>query len=538
MRETSELSEEQESEEFDVRRYVNLVRRRHMLFLMSLLIGWALVWGSAWVLPARYKSTTLIQVEEPTMPKNYVAPNISEDLQDRLQSITQQILSRTRLLSIINQLHLYEGGHGQATPDEQVDQMRKDIDVKLVQGKNNEEIIGFTISYSAHDPRIAQQVTGQLTNLFINDNLMVQQQESENTTKFMQDQLENAKNALAAQETRVRQFETQHEGEMPSQEAANLQILGGLQAQLQSEEDNLNSAQQHGIYLQSLIGQYKTLGSITSTANGSPSDLSAIDKELEELRSRLVELSAQYTDSYPDIRALKTQIAKTEKLRDNLIVNFKKKDAHAAPSAGSAATGETGIAWQDALAQLQSQLQENRAEVADRSHAVADLKARVNEYQARLNAEPASEQQLAALTLGYDQSKTTYDDLLKKENESEMATSMELMQQGERFTMLDPPSLPLKPYFPNRLKLCEIGLGVGLVLGIVVVGSFELLDDRLHSEMGIRALLPVSVISEIPVIVIPSDARRNEIRTALGWAMAAFVIVTIAAGAAFSYFHS
>jgi uncharacterized protein involved in exopolysaccharide biosynthesis len=185
--------------------------------------------------------------------------------------------------------------------------------------------------------------------------------------------------------------------------------------------------------------------------------------------------------------------------------------------------------------QLQSQLQATEAEITNREQAVTALKARVNGYQGRLNDEPASEQQLADLTRGYDQSKANYDDLLKKKNESEMATSMEQMQQGERFTMLDPPSLPLKPDFPNRLKFCGIGLGVGLALGLIVVGSFEVMDDRMHSEKEIKILLPVAVLSEIPEIVNPADERTGKKKLVLGWAMTAVVAATILAGSAFSY---
>jgi hypothetical protein len=185
--------------------------------------------------------------------------------------------------------------------------------------------------------------------------------------------------------------------------------------------------------------------------------------------------------------------------------------------------------------QLQSQLHATEAEITNREQAVTALKARVNGYQGRLNDEPASEQQLADLTRGYDQSKANYDDLLKKKNESEMATSMEQMQQGERFTMLDPPSLPLKPDFPNRLKFCGIGLGVGLALGLIVVGSFEVMDDRMHSEKEIKLLLPVAVLSEIPEIVNPADERAGKKKLVLGWAMTAVVAAIILAGSAFSY---
>jgi uncharacterized protein involved in exopolysaccharide biosynthesis len=187
------------------------------------------------------------------------------------------------------------------------------------------------------------------------------------------------------------------------------------------------------------------------------------------------------------------------------------------------------------MVQLQGQQQSNRVEIANREHAVADLKAKVIEYQGRLNQEPVREQQLSDLTRGYEQSKANYDDLLKKKNGSAMATSMELLQQGQRFRIIDPPSLPLKPEFPNRLKFCGMGLGIGLALGVVVAGAFEMMDDRIYDEKELQKLLPVSVISEIPGIVTPTDAGREHRLLWVGWATAAFVSVTILVGSALSY---
>jgi uncharacterized protein involved in exopolysaccharide biosynthesis len=184
---------------------------------------------------------------------------------------------------------------------------------------------------------------------------------------------------------------------------------------------------------------------------------------------------------------------------------------------------------------LQGQQQSNRVEISNRERAVADLKAKVIDYQTRLNQEPIREQQLSDLTRGYEQSKANYDELLKKKNESAMATSMELLQQGERFRIIDAPSLPVKPEFPNRLKFCGMGLGIGLALGAVVVGAFEMTDDRIYDEKQLQKLLPVAVISEIPSVAAPSDQRRERRMVWVGWATAAFVSVTILVGSALSY---
>ncbi len=526
----AETFEEQSSEQVDVRRYFDLARRRHMHFLIPLLLGWCAVWGASWILPARYKSTTLILVEQPTMPKNYVLPNINDDLQARLQSISQQILSRTRLLTIIDKLHLYRGKGAPVALDDKVAQMRKDIDIALVHDAHNDEITAFNISYSAHDPHVAQVVTTELTNLFISENLKVRQEQSEGTTKFIQDQLADARVTLSEQEAKVRQFQGQHEGVLPTQQASNLQILSGLQSQLQNEQDALNTAKQQRVYLQALIEQNRARG---GSRPGEGKDLPSINQELITLNAQLLDLSSRYTDRYPDVLVLKDKIAKTEKMRDQLIADAKNK----ATVKGPAASGALDPLESTPMLQLESQLQANQLEISNREHAVSGLTGRINDYQTRLNEEPGVEQQLADLTRGYDQSKAIYDDLLKKENESSMATSMEQMQQGERFTMLDPPSLPVTADFPNRLKFCGIGLAVGLLLGFACVAGFEFLDDRLYDEEAIKAMLPTSVLAEVPEIYSPLDEQIAKRRVRFGWAMAAFAVAAIMAGSAFSLIH-
>ncbi len=526
--------EEQSSGGLKPDQILDIARRRHFHFLIPLFLGWLAVWGSSWFLAPRYKSGTLILVEQQTMPKDYVTPNVSDDIQGRLQNITQQILSRTRLLHIIDELHLYPGA--QANGDEKVERMRKDIEIALVRDAGD-RVTAFNVYYSSGDPYTAQQATSELTNLFINENLEVRQQQSEGTTKFLVDQLETARQSLAEQEEKVREFKSQHMGELPGQLGTNLQILSGLQGQLQSEADAINAAKQQHAYLQTLVDQYRALQASPKTADDAPMGLPALDEELQKLKSQLADLSSRYTERHPDVRKLKEQVAKTEKMRQQILTDLKSRSA-AQNDNNSASSGPEMLnanGTPSPMAQIQSQLQSNEFEISNREHTVADLKNKIADYQSRLNQEPMREQQLADLTRGYDQSKANYDDLLKKKNESAMATSMELLQQGERFRIIDPPSLPVKPDFPNRLKFCGIGLGVGLALGAGVVAGFEMLDDRLYSEKEIQEMMPVPVISEIPMIVTLFDEHSAKKKIWLGWATAIVVVVSILAGSAFSF---
>ena len=528
--------EEKNPAGFDLQHYLGVVKRRHLQFLVPLFAGWLLVWAASWVLAPRYKSSTLILVEQPSMPKDYVTPNVNDDLQERLQSITQQILSRTRLLHIIDELNLYADKRGNLNPDEKVEVMRKDIEIELVRDAHN-QVTAFNVYYTARDPHVAQQVTSELTNLFINENLEVRQQMSEDTTKFITDQLDTASKKLSDQEEQIRLFKGQHVGELPAQVGANLQILSGMQGQLQTEQDALNTAKQQRVYLESLLAQYRTMqGATGKNSPSSPVGVAGLDQEIDKLKAHLADLSSIYTENHPDVRKLKDQIAKTEKMRDQALADQKAKASLPQPDKEASSDRGNGDPAQASLvAQLQGQLKANQVEISNREQSIGLLKEKVNDYQARLNTEPIREQQLADLTRGYEQSKANYDELLKKKNQSQMATSMELLQQGERFRILDPPSLPLKPDFPNRLKFCGIGLGVGLALGVVVAGAFEMMDDSVHSEAEIKGMLPVAVMCEIPHIVNPADEKISKRRAWLGWAAAAMVLGTILVGSAISY---
>jgi polysaccharide biosynthesis transport protein len=528
--------EQTTQDDASLQHWLAIVRRRHFHFLIPMFLGWLAVWGTSWILPPLYKSGTLILVEQPTMPKDYVVPNVDENFQQRLQSITEQILSRSRLLHIRDQLDLYAKGRSRLTPDAAVEQMRKDIEIDLVRGADS-SVSAFHIYYSASDRLIAQQVTSRLANLFISENLEVRQKQSEDTTNFLENQLETARQSLAEQEDKIRAFKGQHPGELPTQVESNLQILSGLQAQLQSEEDGLNNSRQQRAYLESLLNQYRALQGSSKTGEGAHATLVSVNQELDKLKTELGEMSATFKDQHPEIRALKDKIARTEKLRDQLLANQKMKDGNAQPDSSAVAPAAESVAAEDlsAVLQLKSQLQANQIEIKNREQAITALTAKINDYQARLSQEPVREQQLADLTRGYDQSKASYDELLKKEKGSAMATSMELLQQGERFRVLDPPSLPVRPSFPNRVKFCGIGVMVGLMLGLGVAGTFEKLDDRVYSETELKKLLPVSVISEIPVVSDPAGQTAERNRVVLGLATAALVFVAILAGSAFSY---
>jgi polysaccharide chain length determinant protein (PEP-CTERM system associated) len=529
--------EQQPFEGLDWQHYLGLARRHTWHFLVPFLLGWLTVWTASWFMHSVYRSGTLILVEQPTVPQQFVMPNVAGDLQGRLNSITQQILSRTRLLHIIDQFNLYGKDRQRLSPDDLVERMRKDIGIELVRSPDRQELTSFNIYYSAGDPHTAQLVLSELTNLFISENLEVRQQQSENTTRFLESQLEQARTNLAQQEQRVREFKDRYLGQLPGQLQTNLQILSGLQSQLQNEEDALNRAKQQGVYLDSLLNQYHTIQRTAKNGDGTPVGLPALDQELDRLKAQLADLGSRYTDRHPDVRKLKEQIAKTEQLKARVAANLNSKadTASGETGTGDSAKNYTDVANASPMFQIESQAKANQIEIANRQRSIQQLQARIADYQSRLNLEPVREQQLADLSRGYDQSKADYDSLLKKKNESELATSLERQQQGEHFQVLDPPNLPVKPDSPNRLRLLGIGLLVGTMLGVGLAVVMEMTDERIHRSKELKELLPDNVIVEIPPLTTIKEQEQVTRRARLRWAAVTAVFGSVVMAFAATY---
>src|SRR5262249_33265924 len=273
----------------------------------------------------------------------------------------------------------------------------------------------------------------------------------------------------------------------------------------------------------------------SKTAGGMTGGLPAIDQQLSKLKSQYADLSSLYTERHPDVRKLKQEIARTEKLREQLTAELNSGSEQDSNAGSEVTKDDLADANTPEMMQLDSQLKANQIEIANRQRAIDATERQIGAYQARLNQAPVREQEYVDITRGYDQSKANYDSLLKKKNDSELATNLELRQQSEHFRVIDPPSLPQKPYSPNRMKLCAMGLGIGLVLGAGLAWGSEFLDDRVYDEEQLKKLLPVGILSEIPSITNAQEERQQRVNLRVLLAAAAVMLVAIALGSALSF---
>ncbi len=524
-----EFLESEPQQPLNLHKYWEMVLRRRWYFIVPCFVGWLAVWGFSWLIPSVYRSGTLILVEQPSVPTSIVPSTAASDLQDRLDTLDKQIRSRTRLGQVIHDLNLYPTQRARHWSDDAlVNKMNKDLDIEVGRTPGKDQLSSFNIYFSADSPYTAQQVTNELATMLISETVENGIQNSHNINQFLDAQLEEARKTLAEQDAKVREFNDRYMGELPGQTQANLQILTGFQAQLTAEEDALGRAKQQNVYFQSLLSQYRSQAEVPRPGQD-PVGLPAINATLDRLRAQLTDLSSRYTDEYPDVRKLKEQIARTEKMRDQLLTDIKAK-ANSPDSAADADAHQSAPAME-----VESQLKANQIEIANRQRAITDLQAKINEYQGRLNSAPARAQELADLTRDQSQSQANYDSLLAKKNQSQLATSLNESQEGEHFRMIDPPDLPTKPFSPNRFKMALGGLFAGLVLGAASVAGREFLDDTIYEEDEFKKILAVDVMAEIPPLPTGEETSKSRSRFVLESAAACMLCLIALAGVAFSF---
>ena len=520
----------------NLREYLQIARRRRWWLILPLFLSWALVILATRFITPRYRSETVIIVEQQKIPEQYVVPNVANDLQQRLQSMTQQILSRTRLLGIISSFHLYNNDHSPSDPDALVKRMRDDIKIDLVQAPGRPwELTAFKISYAASSASLAQRITSELSSLFIAENLRNRQQLSENTTQFLENQLQAARKNLTEQEDRLRDFKSRYLGELPEQLQTNIQILSGLQARLQAATEALDQANQQKLYLESLLNQYKSF----RTQFGAKRDESiatpaTADEELNKLRMQLSDLSVRETAQHPDVLRLKRQIAVTERLKQQLEASA--KSGELADSDLEPAKSLADLQAISPMLQIEGQAKSNRLEIENRKQEVRSLERQIEIYQVHLNLTPVREQQLAAITRDHEQSRTNYESLLNKKMQSEMATNLEKRQEGEQFRIIDPPNLPHKPYSPDRFKFGLLGLLFGFLLSIGLTTFVENTDECIYSDEDLQSITPAPVLAAIPVLRTLSEQKRSIWHQRLEFTTASLLVTVIPLVTLYSYF--
>lgn len=469
--------------------YPGILRRRRWTVAIPTILGAIAGFMLALYLPKKYVSHTAILVEQPVVPDSYVKPVVSEDLGQRLASMQEQILSRTRLQQLVEKFGLYAREANGRPMESLVEQLRKAIRVSPLNpmaGTRSPELPGFSVDVTMGDARLAQQVCREITAMFMEQNLRLRQQQAEDTTQFLAKQLEEAKGKLDDQDAKLAAFQRQHIGELPEDDKTNLSLLAGMTPQLEAATQALNQAQQEKAFTESLLTQQ--LATLQSRKGGQ--NPQTTDQQLQDLQSQLETLRGHYTEDHPDVVKLKNDI---KQLQENL------QDA-AQQGHTQRKEPETVGARIEPLEvqQLRARLHQTDLAITHGAQEQQDLQRHIRVLQSRIQSSPMVQQEFKGLTRDYQTALNFYNDLLKKRNESQMATELERRQQGEQFHVLDPPSLPERPSFPKRSLFSIGGLSAGLALGAGMAWYGESRDKSMRTKHDVELYLGVPTLALIP----------------------------------------
>ncbi len=458
------------------------------------------------LLPNVYRASTIILVDPQKIPEKYVSSTVTTDPNARMNTLTQQVLSASRLQEIIDKDNLYPDLRARKSREEVLDFMREKTKIELKQSPEPEQgLSSFSISYEDRDRLLVAKITNQLASSFIDWNLRVRQQQALGTTHFLSGELQQAKESLEEQENRLEAFKLRHVGATPDALNGNLQALARVQSQIQSNEDAL-----------SRLDQERTLVARTKAPESPSTNLSERDRLLIEKRRLEGErwtLKRQFTDSYPDVIAVNQQLT----------------DLHtrlaALPGSADDASGSHDPDAEIRLALIDKEVRRHREQLVD-------LQQQIRSFQGRVDSVPVLETQLAELTRNYEVSKQNYQSLLEKTFSAGMSEELERTQQAERFTVLDLARTPEKPVRPKRVPIMAGVLLAALLLPAGAVVLLYWFSGSIRSEAELREMLPpgASILVTIPPIVSKAAIHRGR------WLRIQTVVLSITACVALAIF--
>jgi polysaccharide chain length determinant protein (PEP-CTERM system associated) len=476
--------------ELELSDYIAIVRRRIWIIVVPVLIFPVLAYLGSLMIPNRYTSQTLILVEQQRVPDSYVKPVITEQLNQRLASMREQILSRSRLEPIIEKYGLDKKMRKNLAIEDKLEAIRKAISVTPIvpSSEGRAELPGFFISFTWNDPKVAQQVCGEIASMFIAENLQDRKLSVQGTTRFLGTQLQSAKQKLDEQDAALAAFKSKFINQLPGRDETNLAMLASLNTQSDAATQAITQAEQQKTYLQGLLAQQVNAWKSKQVEGaGDPEDL---QKRRDALEAELLRLQARYTPDHPDVIKAQDALARIDK---------KMTEASAAMAAGRPTT-RSSVPEPTEIVQLRLSIRQLEDSITSKKKAQDRIQQDIRTYQARIQLSPLVEEQYKKLTRDYQTAQTFYEELLTKSRQSEMAGELERQQQGEQFRVFDTPNLPQKPTSPNRLMIVFGGLAAGLVVGGGTAALLEMKDESLRTEQDVSFTLKLPVLASIPIL--------------------------------------
>lgn len=494
--------------------YLDMLRRRKWYIIPTFFL--VLVAGLIYCLtaPKTYKASTTISIIRQRVPESFVHSTVTADIDERLHSIGEEILSRTRLEGVITQLNLYPGERKKLPMEKVIENIRMKIKLEISSTQRTmakQGATAFTLSYEDESPQTAALVANTLASMFMEEHLKLREEQAVGTSEFLAEQLQQLETQLKEREAAIGAYKMSHMGELPEQRDDTLAVLARLQQQLDAIQESIRRAQDRKILLQQQIATEKEFSRARS-GSGSPGEAGV--ESLEQLKEHLAFLESKYKPNHPDV--LKTR---------KMIEKWGKTEGKTEDKTGKKGEGQGAIEGNRVVANLQQQIYGVDMEVKNLQIESDRVKQKIYAYQGRIENIPRREQELLDLQRNYDNLSASYQDLDAKKLEAERAENLERRQKGEQFRILDParvPQMPSKPDIPRILVMVIIsalGGSVGLAFGREYIDkSFYRLDD-------IESFLNLPVLAGIPVLVTAEDIKVKKKQRVIAISVISFGIV-------------
>jgi polysaccharide chain length determinant protein (PEP-CTERM system associated) len=464
-----------------------ILRKYWWVPTITVIGGVVLALGATVFLPKRFTSRTLVLVDQPTVSAELVKPVVAEATNQRLASMQEEILSRSRLQPIIEKFGLYPSERATAHMEDLVAKLRATIEVTPLapmQGTQNRQLPGFYVNVTFNNPQVAQRICSEITTMFMEQNAKDINAQGTQTTEFFTQHVEEAKRNLDEQDARLAEFKKKYMGSLPDQEQTNLGLLAGMNSQLDAITQAVNRAQQDKVMNESLLNsQLATWKAV----KGGDTPAETLDQQLTALQDQLSVLQSRYTADHPDVMKTRTQIEQ-----------LKKRMTEAPKGGGTPSNAQTPGVEPPAIQQLRARIRQDDLGIAELVKRQGQVQNQISVLQGRIQSTPGVEQQFKELTRNYQSALEFYNDLLKKHDQAAISSDLNRQQQGEHFNVLDAASLPMSPSFPKKTIFAGAGFGGGLALGLAILYLLALLDSSMHTERDVEQCLKLPVLAMVP----------------------------------------
>ena len=490
-----------------IKKYLDILLRRKNIIVLCLLLGISFGLAQYLKTPKVYRSSALLKYQRQSVNPTVMSPDdIRTQTRDVVDTVSQQIMSRTSLEAIIKEFDLYPGMQ-QAVPMEHiVDIMRKNhIQTQFLQRGDV-----FEVSYQGSDQNKVLRVTNALAAKFIEENLRIRQELASQTSIYVRDELEMAKESLDKKEILMRDYKLKYYNEMPEQLVNNMNRLSALQVQYQTNQTSSHEMERTRLLVQEQISsRLDYLAQLSAQAALDTADSSTLSgglNDIYQLRLKLQNLQSRYTEKHPEIKRLKKTIQDLEARH-----GVSPEESANQPD-GSAAQGATGL-MDPQLQDLRNQSKELEVSIARLKEEREILAEQINQYEKWIAAAPVREAEWSALTRDYEQLNEHYQRLVTLNLQADSAQSLENQLEGSQFKIIDPAHFPEKPFKPDFKKIMLLAAGIGLAAGGGIALGIELLGTSFRDPVEMEAYLNVPVVCAIPTIYTQKElAGRKAMR--------------------------